>query len=85
MYRKIIPLQLKVNIQHCRKMYNYTLVTSKQTEVVTSMKALVKLVEVNQLSSRLDGTLSQSHCDWAELHQVRQSHQYITSLSFSSL
>ncbi|XP_073325896.1 pleckstrin homology domain-containing family G member 4B-like [Pagrus major] len=40
-----------------------------QTEVVTSMKALVKLVEVNQLSSRLDGTLSQSHCDWAELHQ----------------
>ncbi|XP_044066379.1 uncharacterized protein LOC122882739 isoform X2 [Siniperca chuatsi] len=40
-----------------------------QTEVVTSMKALFKLVEVSQLSSRLDGTLSQSHCDWIELHQ----------------
>ncbi|XP_041802307.1 uncharacterized protein LOC121613095 isoform X2 [Chelmon rostratus] len=40
-----------------------------QTEVVTSMKALVKLVEVSQLSSRLDGTLSHSHCDWMELHQ----------------
>ncbi|XP_031701261.1 uncharacterized protein LOC116382385 isoform X1 [Anarrhichthys ocellatus] len=40
-----------------------------QTEVVTSMKALFKLVEVSQLSSRLDGTLSHSHCDWIELHQ----------------
>ncbi|XP_059189019.1 uncharacterized protein LOC131971529 [Centropristis striata] len=40
-----------------------------QTEVVTSMKALFKLVEVSQLSSWLDGTLSHSHCDWTELHQ----------------
>ncbi|XP_074500896.1 pleckstrin homology domain-containing family G member 4B-like isoform X1 [Sebastes fasciatus] len=40
-----------------------------QTEVVTSMKALVKLVEASQLSSRLDGSLSHSHCDWIELHQ----------------
>uniref|UniRef100_UPI0037E8B92B pleckstrin homology domain-containing family G member 4B-like n=1 Tax=Semicossyphus pulcher TaxID=241346 RepID=UPI0037E8B92B len=40
-----------------------------QTEVMTSMKALFKLVEVSQLSSRLDGTLSHSHCDWMELHQ----------------
>ncbi|XP_070824298.1 pleckstrin homology domain-containing family G member 4B-like [Chaetodon trifascialis] len=40
-----------------------------QTEMVTSMKALFKLVEVSQLSSRLDGTLSHSHCDWVELHQ----------------
>lgn len=34
------------------------------------MKALFKLVEVNQLSSRLDGTLSHRRCDWLELHQV---------------
>ncbi|XP_071331794.1 pleckstrin homology domain-containing family G member 4B-like [Trachinotus anak] len=40
-----------------------------QTDIVTSMKALLKLVEGSQLSSRLDGTLSHSHCDWMELHQ----------------
>ncbi|KAM8863712.1 uncharacterized protein AB9W97_018406 isoform 2-T2 [Spinachia spinachia] len=40
-----------------------------QTEVVASMKALLKLVEVSQLSSCLDGTLPHSHCDWVELHQ----------------
>ncbi|XP_034550824.1 uncharacterized protein LOC117820972 [Notolabrus celidotus] len=40
-----------------------------QTEMVTSMKALLKLVEVSQLSFRLDGTLSHSTCDWMELHQ----------------
>ncbi|XP_071386233.1 pleckstrin homology domain-containing family G member 4B-like, partial [Centroberyx affinis] len=40
-----------------------------QTEVVTSMKALYKLVEVSQLTSYLDGTLSHSRCDWLELHQ----------------
>ena len=48
-----------------------TLVSSKQTEVVTSMKALLKLVEASQLSSRLDGAMSHSPCDWIELHQVR--------------
>ncbi|XP_051804973.1 LOW QUALITY PROTEIN: uncharacterized protein si:dkey-65j6.2 [Acanthochromis polyacanthus] len=40
-----------------------------QTDVMTSMKSLLRLVEGNQLSSRLDGSLSQSHCDWTELHQ----------------
>ncbi|XP_053173902.1 uncharacterized protein LOC128357563 [Scomber japonicus] len=40
-----------------------------QTEVVTSMKALFKVVEVSYLSSRLDGTLSHSYCDWMKLHQ----------------
>ncbi|XP_034000875.1 uncharacterized protein LOC117494204 isoform X1 [Trematomus bernacchii] len=40
-----------------------------QTEVVTSMKALLKLVEASQLSSRLDGAMSHSPCDWIELHQ----------------
>ncbi|XP_078144195.1 pleckstrin homology domain-containing family G member 4B-like, partial [Centroberyx gerrardi] len=40
-----------------------------QTEVVTSMKALYKLVEASQLTSYLDGTLSHSRCDWLELHQ----------------
>ncbi|XP_062282618.1 uncharacterized protein LOC133987316 [Scomber scombrus] len=40
-----------------------------QTEVVTSMKALFKVVEVSHLSSRLDGTLSHSYCDWMKLHQ----------------
>ncbi|KAF3860233.1 hypothetical protein F7725_000488 [Dissostichus mawsoni] len=41
----------------------------QQTEVVTSMKALLKLVEASQLSSRLDGAMSHSPCDWIELHQ----------------
>ncbi|XP_028266206.1 uncharacterized protein LOC114438822 isoform X2 [Parambassis ranga] len=40
-----------------------------QTDVVTTMKTLLKLVEVSQLSPQLDGTLSYSHCDWMELHQ----------------
>ncbi|XP_068195711.1 pleckstrin homology domain-containing family G member 4B-like isoform X2 [Antennarius striatus] len=40
-----------------------------QTELVTSMKALLKLVEVSQLSPRLNGALSHSHCEWIELHQ----------------
>ncbi|XP_067383701.1 pleckstrin homology domain-containing family G member 4B-like [Channa argus] len=40
-----------------------------QTDVVSSMKALFKLVEVSQLSSHLDGTLPHSHWDWMDLHQ----------------
>uniref|UniRef100_A0A8C5GCG4 Pleckstrin homology domain-containing family G member 4B-like n=1 Tax=Gouania willdenowi TaxID=441366 RepID=A0A8C5GCG4_GOUWI len=40
-----------------------------QTEVVTSLKTLFKLVEAKQLSSRLEGGLSHSYCDWLELHQ----------------
>uniref|UniRef100_A0A3Q2NQ83 Uncharacterized LOC105936417 n=1 Tax=Fundulus heteroclitus TaxID=8078 RepID=A0A3Q2NQ83_FUNHE len=39
-----------------------------QTDLVTSMKGLLKLVEVNQLSARLDGT-AYGYCDWQELHQ----------------
>lgn len=44
-----------------------------QTDLVTSMKSLVKLVEVNQLSSSLDGA-AHGYCDWLELHQVRISY-----------
>ncbi|XP_077434185.1 puratrophin-1-like isoform X2 [Vanacampus margaritifer] len=40
-----------------------------QTEVVTSMKALTKIVEESQRTFRLDGTLPHNHCDWMELHQ----------------
>ncbi|KAM3617688.1 uncharacterized protein V6R79_009684 [Siganus canaliculatus] len=40
-----------------------------RTEVVTAMKALLKQVEVSQLSSRMDGTLPDSQCGWTELHQ----------------
>ncbi|XP_074537815.1 pleckstrin homology domain-containing family G member 4B-like isoform X2 [Halichoeres trimaculatus] len=40
-----------------------------QTEMVTSVKALFKHVEVTQLSIHLDGTLPHSTCDWMELHQ----------------
>ncbi|KAM6924895.1 pleckstrin homology domain-containing family G member 4B-like [Xenentodon cancila] len=40
-----------------------------QTDMVTSMKALFKLVDVSQLSARLDGSPSQSCCDWMDLHQ----------------
>uniref|UniRef100_A0A3P8WVS4 Uncharacterized protein n=1 Tax=Cynoglossus semilaevis TaxID=244447 RepID=A0A3P8WVS4_CYNSE len=36
---------------------------------VSSMKALLKLVEVSHLSSHLDGSLCHSHLDWLELHQ----------------
>ena len=56
-------------------LFHFFHITSKQTDVVTSMKALFKLVEVIHLSSRLDGTLSHSYCDWMELHQVSQSPQ----------
>lgn len=57
-----------------------------QTEVVTSMRALFRLVDVSQLSSHFDGSLTLSHCDWMELHQVSQSnHCNTASLSCSSL
>lgn len=57
----------------------------EQTDTVTSMKALLKLAEGSQLSSRLDGTLSHGHRDWMELHQVRRFPQYITSASQTPL
>uniref|UniRef100_A0A3P9CZL9 Uncharacterized LOC101485553 n=1 Tax=Maylandia zebra TaxID=106582 RepID=A0A3P9CZL9_9CICH len=41
----------------------------QQTDIVTSVKSLLKLVEVSQLSSHLDGTLSRGNVDWKELHQ----------------
>lgn len=50
-----------------------------QTEVVTSMKALSRLVDATQLSSHFDGSLAHSHCDWMELHQVRQSNHHCTA------
>ncbi|CAG03223.1 unnamed protein product, partial [Tetraodon nigroviridis] len=39
-----------------------------QTEVVTSMKALFRLVDASQLSSHFHGSLSLSPCDWMDLH-----------------
>uniref|UniRef100_A0A3Q3IJQ2 protein-glutamine gamma-glutamyltransferase n=1 Tax=Monopterus albus TaxID=43700 RepID=A0A3Q3IJQ2_MONAL len=45
---------------------------SKSTSCPTAHEIripLFKLVEVSQLSPRLDGTLSHSQCDWVELHQ----------------
>lgn len=58
---------------------------SKQTEVVTSMKGLLKLVEASQLSPRLNGTLPHSHCDWVELHQVRPPQLHNLHLPLSAL
>lgn len=43
-----------------------------QTDVVTSTKALYKVVEACHLTTYLDGTLPYSHRDWRELHQVRR-------------
>ncbi|XP_057673023.1 uncharacterized protein LOC130904318 isoform X2 [Corythoichthys intestinalis] len=40
-----------------------------QTEVVTSLKALTKLVEESQRTFRLDGTLCHNQSDWIELHR----------------
>nr|XP_057941005.1 uncharacterized protein LOC131137283 isoform X2 [Doryrhamphus excisus] len=40
-----------------------------QTEVVTSPKALMKLVEESQRTYCLDGTLCHNNRDWMELHQ----------------
>uniref|UniRef100_H3D374 Uncharacterized protein n=1 Tax=Tetraodon nigroviridis TaxID=99883 RepID=H3D374_TETNG len=39
-----------------------------RTEVVTSMKALFRLVDASQLSSHFHGSLSLSPCDWMDLH-----------------
>ncbi|KAM9786032.1 pleckstrin homology domain-containing family G member 4B-like [Neosynchiropus ocellatus] len=49
-------------------LYFYT-ITRRETDVVTSLKALMKIVEESQRSSRLEGILSPSYCDWTELHQ----------------
>ncbi|XP_072304886.1 uncharacterized protein KIAA1755 homolog isoform X2 [Eucyclogobius newberryi] len=40
-----------------------------QTEILTSMKSLLKLVEGGQLSPLLSGTLAPGRCDWTALHQ----------------
>ncbi|KAJ8400562.1 hypothetical protein AAFF_G00393310 [Aldrovandia affinis] len=40
-----------------------------QMDVVTSMKALHKVVEGHQLTSELDGTFLYSHSDWLQLYQ----------------
>ncbi|KAM4609901.1 pleckstrin homology domain-containing family G member 4B [Polymixia lowei] len=40
-----------------------------QSDVVTSMKALNKVVEACQLTTYLDGTLPYARRDWLELHQ----------------
>lgn len=50
---------------------NSVFIASEQTEVVTSLKSLLKLLEASQLSPGLGGSLPHSHCDWLELHQVR--------------
>ncbi|KAJ0064122.1 hypothetical protein NL108_000968, partial [Boleophthalmus pectinirostris] len=42
-----------------------------QTEILTSMKSLLKLVEAGQLSSLLNGTLPPGRCDWNTLHQQK--------------
>lgn len=39
-------------------------------DIVTSMKALNKLVETPQLTSDLGGTFMYSHPDWLQFHQV---------------
>ncbi|KAL6111738.1 uncharacterized protein ACO6RY_08652 [Pungitius sinensis] len=40
-----------------------------QMDIVTSMKALNKTVEVSQLTSDLGGTFTYSHTDWLQFHQ----------------
>ncbi|XP_064161381.1 pleckstrin homology domain-containing family G member 4B-like isoform X1 [Anguilla rostrata] len=40
-----------------------------QMDIVTSMKALHKSVEGQQLTSRLDGTFPYNHSDWLKLYQ----------------
>lgn len=61
-------------------------VTVLQTEVVTSLKALSRLVDGSQLSSHFDGSLRPSRCDWMQLHQVGPSSRGATaSLACSSL
>ncbi|XP_030230909.1 LOW QUALITY PROTEIN: quattro [Gadus morhua] len=40
-----------------------------QMDVVTSLKALNKIVEASQLTSDLGGTFAYSHTDWLQLHQ----------------
>lgn len=54
-----------------------------QTDIVTSVKSLLKLAEASQLSSHLDGTLSHGNVDWKELHQVRPSHYDINCFHLS--
>ncbi|KAJ3603065.1 hypothetical protein NHX12_030809, partial [Muraenolepis orangiensis] len=40
-----------------------------QMDVVTSLKALNKMVDASQLTSDLGGTFAYSHADWLQLHQ----------------
>ncbi|XP_019736353.1 quattro isoform X2 [Hippocampus comes] len=49
-----------------------------QMDLVTSMKALNKTVDVSQLTSELGGTFTYSHTDWLQFHQRLVS--FITDL-----
>ena len=42
-----------------------------QMEVMTSLKALHKMVEGQQLTSDLCGNFPYSHTDWLQFHQVQ--------------
>ncbi|KAM6977726.1 puratrophin-1-like [Aplochiton taeniatus] len=53
-----------------------------QTDVVTSLKALYKIVEVNQLTTYLEGSFPHSHRDWIELHQ--KLHPFVSDLHQAS-
>ncbi|KAM9342480.1 pleckstrin homology domain-containing family G member 4B-like [Pholidichthys leucotaenia] len=47
----------------------YKALMTLQTDMMSSMKSLLKLVEASQLSALLGGMLAQNHTDWEELHQ----------------
>ncbi|KAM9505706.1 pleckstrin homology domain-containing family G member 4B-like isoform 3-T5 [Salvelinus alpinus] len=54
----------------------------QQIDVVTSLKALHKLVEGSQLTYGLEGTLLYSHQDWLQLHQ--KLHPFMSDLQEAS-
>uniref|UniRef100_A0A8C7TFK7 Si:dkey-65j6.2 n=1 Tax=Oncorhynchus mykiss TaxID=8022 RepID=A0A8C7TFK7_ONCMY len=54
----------------------------QQIDVVTSLKALHKLVEGSQLTYGLEGTLPYSHQDWLQLHQ--KLHPFMSDLQEAS-
>lgn len=59
-------------------------VPDHKMDIVTSMKALNKLVETPQLTSDFGGTFMYRHSDWLQFYQVLITHCFFLQLHFSA-
>ncbi|XP_061074609.1 pleckstrin homology domain-containing family G member 4B-like isoform X2 [Conger conger] len=81
LFKALLTIQASAQVQAPHIIHSVLMLVDKETsprperhpgqqmDVVTSMKALHKSVEGQQLTSTLDGTFPYSHSDWLKLYQ----------------